>query len=141
MLYLTFTPPLPHSLQLKLLGSTTTCTPPTKCGTIPRSHIISSFNATHHFYADDTQIYLALDSRNFGSSIAELAECLACIQKWMDGVKLKFNPEKTEFTVIGDRQARESLLQKFPTQFLENSISPTSEVLLRYNSLPCGTEC
>ena len=31
-------------------------------------------------------------------------------------------------TVIGDRQARESIMQKYPTQFLGNSISPTNEV-------------
>ena len=86
--------------------------------------IISSFNVTHHLYADDTQISLAIDSRNFYSTIAELHECLACIQKWMDGVRLKLNPEKTEFTIIGDRQARESLMQKLSTQFLGNSISP-----------------
>ena len=92
------------------------------------SHTISSFNVTHHLYADDTQTYLALNSRNFDSGIAEVTECLACIQKGMDGVKLKLNPEKTEFTVIGDRQARESLMQKFPTQLLRNSISPTNEV-------------
>ena len=46
----------------------------------------------------------------------------------MDGVRLKLKLEKTEFTVISDRQARESLMQKFPTQFLGNSISPTNEV-------------
>ena len=92
--------------------------------TTPLSHIISSFNVTHYLYADDTQIYFALDSRNFDSSIAELTECLACVQKWMDSVRLKLNPEKTEFTIIGDRQARESIMQKFPTQFLGNSISP-----------------
>ena len=96
--------------------------------TTPLSHIIFSFNVIHHLCADDTQIYLALDSRNFDSSIAELSECLACTQKWMDGVKLKLNPEKTEFTIIGDKQARKSLMRKFLTQLLENSISPTNEV-------------
>ena len=96
--------------------------------TTPLSHIISSFNVTHYLYADDTQIYLALDSGNFDSSIVELTECLAWVQKWMDGVRLKLNPEKTEFIVTGDRQARESIIQKFPTQFLGNSISPTNEV-------------
>ena len=46
----------------------------------------------------------------------------------MNGVRLKLNPEKTEFTIIGDRQAKESIIQNFPTQFLGNSISPTNEV-------------
>ena len=36
---------------------------------------------------------------------------LTCVQKWMDGVKLKPNPEKTEFIIIGDRQAREFLTE------------------------------
>ena len=83
--------------------------------TTPFSNIISSFNVTHHLYADDIQVYLELDHRKFDSSFAELTECLTCVQKWMDGVKLKLNPEKTEFMIIGDRQARESLIQKFPT--------------------------
>ena len=80
------------------------------------------FNVTHHLYADNTQMYLALDHKNFDSSFAELTECLACVQKWMDVVKLKLNPEKTEFIIIGDRHARKSLMQQFPT-LLGNSIS------------------
>ena len=35
--------------------------------TSPLSQVISKFNVTHHLYADDTQIYLAVDSRNFDS--------------------------------------------------------------------------
>ena len=96
--------------------------------TTPLSNIISNFNVTHHLYADDTQIYLALDRRNFDSSFSELTECLRCIPNWMAGVKLKLNPEKTEFIIIGDRQARECLTKKSPTQLLGNSISPTDTI-------------
>ena len=86
------------------------------------------WQCTSKYYADDTQIYLALDHRNFDSSFAELTGCLPCVQNWMAGVKLKLNPKKTEFIIIGDRQARESLIKKFPTQLLGNSISPTDTV-------------
>ena len=71
--------------------------------TSPLSQVISKFNVTHHLYADDTQIYLAVDSRNFDSSIEELTECLKSVQEWMVGVKLKLNPEKTEFIIIGQK--------------------------------------
>ena len=94
----------------------------------PLGNIISSFNVTQYLYADDIQVYLALDHRNFDSSFAELTECLTCVQKWMDGVKLKLNLEKTEFIIIGDKKARESLIQKFSTQRLGNSISPSDKV-------------
>ena len=42
------------------------------------------------------------------------------------GVKRKLNLEITEYIIIGVRQARESLIQIFPTQVLVNSIFPTS---------------
>ena len=72
--------------------------------TTPLGNIIFSLNVNHHLYADDAQIYLALDHRNFDSSVFELTECLTCVQKLMDGVKMKLNPERTEFIIIGDRQ-------------------------------------
>ena len=97
--------------------------------TSPLSQVISKFNVTHHLYADDTQIYLAVDSRNFDSSMeAELAECLKSVQEWMDSVKLKLNPEKTEFIIIGQKAIRESLAPNFPVPLLQNNISPSVEV-------------
>ena len=56
----------------------------------------------------------------------------------MYGVRLKLNQEKTKFTVIGNRQARESLMQNFLTQFFGNSISPTSEVKILGDTFDSG---
>ena len=67
--------------------------------TSPLSQVISKFKVTHHLYADDTQIYLAVDSRNFDSSMEELTECLKSVEEWMEGVKLKLNPEKPNLSL------------------------------------------
>ena len=96
--------------------------------TSPLSQVISKFNVTHHLYADDTQIYLAVDSRNFDSSMEELTKCLKSVQEWMDSVKLKLNPEKNEFIIIGQKAIRESLAPNFPVPLLQNNISLSVEV-------------
>ena len=49
----------------------------------------------------------------------------------MDGVRLNLNPEKTEFTIIGDGQARESIVQKFPPSFLETQSPPLMKVRIK----------
>ena len=79
---------------------------------VPKSSVLGPLLLTLYKYP--IQIYLALDHRNIDFSFAELTDCLTRVQKWMDGVKLKLNPEETEFIIIGDRQARESLIQKYP---------------------------
>ena len=96
--------------------------------TSPLSQVISKFNVTHHLYADDTQIYLAVDSRNFDSSMEELTECLKSVQEWMVGVKLKLNPEKNEFIIIGQKAIRESLAPNFHIPRFQNNISRSVEV-------------
>ena len=81
---------------------------------------------THHLYADDTQIYLELDSRNLtlGTSIAELTNCLEAVKAWMGNNKPKLNPDKKEFIVIGDDQIRSSLKSSFPVTLLGNIMEP-----------------
>ena len=46
----------------------------------------------------------------------------------MDGFKLKLNPEKNEFIIIGQKAIRESLALNFPVPLLQINISPSVEV-------------
>ena len=58
----------------------------------------------------------------------ELTECLKSVQEWMVSVKLKLNPEKNEFIIIGQKAIRESLAPNLPFPLLQNNISPSVEV-------------
>ena len=46
----------------------------------------------------------------------------------MDGVKLKLNPEKYKFIIIGQKAIREWLAPNFPVPLLQNNIFPSVEV-------------
>ena len=87
--------------------------------TTPLSLVISKFNVRHHLYVDDTQIYLELDSRNFDSCTTELANCLETVQLWMGNNKLKLNPDKMEFIVIGD----DKIVQKLHEVIIPSTFS------------------
>ena len=72
--------------------------------TNPISSIIHSHSSiNHHFYADDTQLYITLTPTNFSHSIQKLKNCLSDIQNFMSANKLKLNPEKTEFILTGSK--------------------------------------
>lgn len=62
--------------------------------TTPLSQVISSFkNIKYHFYADDTQVYIRLTPKDTATAFDNLGSCLQKVQSWMDGHKLKLNPE------------------------------------------------
>ena len=71
-------------------------------GSIIHSH--SRIN--YHFYANDTQLYITLSPENFSHSIQKLKNCLNDIQNFMFANKLKLNPDKTEFILIGSPKNR-----------------------------------
>ena len=93
-------------------------------GSIIHSH--SSID--YHFYADDTQLYITLSLENFSHSIQKLKNCLNDIQNFMFANKLKLNPDKTEFILIGSRKNRNQLLPHFPINILGNQVSPAQSV-------------
>ena len=67
-------------------------------GDILRQHGIN-----YHFYADDSQLYLAFspkDPRDLDSAISRLERCASDIRNWMTDHFLKLNEDKTEFIIF-----------------------------------------
>ena len=70
--------------------------------TNPIGSIIHSHRRiNYHFYAHDTQLCITVSPENFSHSIQKLKNCLNDIQNFMFANKLKLNPDKTEFILIG----------------------------------------
>ena len=69
--------------------------------TTPLSRIISGHAIPLYLYVDDSQLYVS-----FVSAVAlnDLQSCLAPVQSWMSTNKLKVNPDKTEFLLIGNER-------------------------------------
>ena len=82
----------------------------------------------YHFYADDTQLYITLSPDNFSHSIQKLKNCLNHIQTFMLANKLKLNPDKTEFILIGSQKNHNQLLRHCPINILGNQVSPAQSV-------------
>ena len=94
--------------------------------TTPFSAITFSFDINHHLYADDTQIYMSLSVSNAKQSLEKLQHCLTSVSAWMTGSKLKLNPSKTEFLLIGTKLQREKILNNFPCLILGQATNPSA---------------
>ena len=57
-----------------------------------------------------------------------LTDCLNDIQNFMAANKLKLNPDKTEFILIGSKYSRKQIHSLFPTDILGNKVSSASNV-------------
>jgi Reverse transcriptase (RNA-dependent DNA polymerase) len=64
----------------------------------PIAGIIASFNINHLQYADDTQLYMALDGTNVSTN---LDNCFKTVKEWFALNGLSLNPDKSEAIVIG----------------------------------------
>ena len=58
----------------------------------------------------------------------KLKNCLNDIQSFMFANKLKLNPDKSEFILIGSKKNHNQLLPQFPINILGNQVSPAQSV-------------
>ena len=86
--------------------------------TTPLSNLFSGHATPHHLYADDSQLYVCFSSGNSAAALSGLQSCLASVQAWMSTNKLKLNPDKTEFLLIGNERQRSKYLSMFPVELL-----------------------
>ena len=68
--------------------------------TLTLQYMLNYYNVTYDFYADDTQIYFKLVSKD--QSTSKLNSVLNAVQTWMFKRKLKLNKDKTNIMVVGN---------------------------------------
>ena len=71
--------------------------------TSPLEDIVRQDNMGHHFYANDTQLYLSFNSLSGDDqaySVAQVESCVRDIDRWMSCNKIKLNRDKAELLVI-----------------------------------------
>ena len=88
------------------------------------SRMISGHTIPHHFYADDSQLYVCFAWRDLIEALGALQSCLASVHLWMLKNKLKLNPDKTEFLLIGNKRQWRKHLSMFPIELLSVKIDP-----------------
>ena len=84
------------------------------------------FDKNHHLYADDTQMYIFLSVSNAKESLTKLQQYLMGVSAGMTGSKLKLNPSKTEFLLIGTKLLRKKFLHNFPCLILGQDTNPSA---------------
>ena len=55
-----------------------------------------------------------------------LTKCLQDVSSWMSARKLKLNPDKTDFLLIGSKVQREKIPKCFQTRLLAQEVTPSS---------------
>ena len=61
----------------------------------------------YHFYADDTQIYFKIDTKD--QCFSKLNTVLCAVQTWVFKIKLKLNKNRTNTMVVGKPLQRRNI--------------------------------
>ena len=69
---------------------------------------------------------MSLSVSNAKETLEKLQHCLMVVSAWMTESKLKLNPSKTEFLLIGTKLQREKILNNFPCLLLGQDTNPST---------------
>jgi hypothetical protein len=69
----------------------------------PVGDLIESFGISFHQFADDTQLYVGLNSGSAASSMKQLTACTAAVRHWFLLNGLKLNADKSEAMLLWHR--------------------------------------
>ena len=58
-------------------------------------------------------------------SLSLVQQCLQDVSDWMIASRLKLNPDKTEFILIGIKSQRDKFKKYYPTTSLDQDVTPT----------------
>ena len=72
--------------------------------TTPLGDVISSFGVKCHEYADDMQIYFAVNKDSLSKATLDLAGCTDAVYEWLLHNSLALNPDKSEVAMFGTAQ-------------------------------------
>ena len=92
--------------------------------TTPLSSMISEHAIPRHLYADDSQLYVSFALGDSAAALNGLQSCLSSAQSWMSTNKLKLNPDKTEFLLIGNEWQWSEYLSMFPIELFGVKSNP-----------------
>ena len=84
------------------------------------SSIICEHAIPYHLYADDSQLYVSFASGDSAAALSDLQSCLASVQSRMSTNKLKLNPDKTGFLLIGNERQRSNLYVSHRPSWCQN---------------------
>jgi len=70
---------------------------------------MTSHGVKFHQYADDTQVYTAVESLNYAEDITRLESCCVSIRDWFASNGMQLNPDKSEVLLMALKSVAKNL--------------------------------